>query len=415
MLPAMADGSRQAARDIVNSVPPPTLGSVPTPTFGADGRPLQIAVVGVSVSETCGVRAHAELLTHALDREKISCSSHWLLRRERSIHGARHELQVWNAELAGELTERRPDAVLLHYSVFSYSFRGIPIFVNPVFTQLRSRQIPVVTFLHEFAYPWMYGGWRGAAWALTQRALLIDVMRTSRAALVTADFRAAWLASRAWLPHRPLAVAPVFSNLPTPASRPPAQRHRPIVGLFGYSYQGAAMSLTLDAFAMLTRQGVDAELRLLGAPGPSSPAGEGWLASARERGLTDRLSFSGALEAQELSDELGACEVLLCADMAGPSSRKGTLAGSLASGRPVIAIDGPRRWSQLVESEAAQVVPPAPGALADAIRTLLADEGGREALGARGRSFAAQEMTVERTAQRVLTLLDQVLRIPSSH
>jgi glycosyltransferase involved in cell wall biosynthesis len=152
------------------------------------------------------------------------------------------------------------------------------------------------------------------------------------------------------------------------------------------------------------------ELSLLGAPGPSSAAGESWLAAARSRGLTDALSFSGALPAQALSDSLSACDVLLFADTSGPSSRKTTLAASLASGRPLVAIDGRRRWSELVRSDAARVVAPTPDALADAVGELLADEGGREALGASGREFAEREMSVAGTAEAYIALLADLTR-----
>jgi glycosyltransferase involved in cell wall biosynthesis len=361
----------------------------------------------VSLSSTCGVRAHAGLLAEALEREGMACSTHWLMRGEPSLLKARSEVSAWNARLALEFEESRPDLVLLHYSVFSYSFRGVPVFVHPTLSLLRRAGVPVVTVMHEFAYPWFYGGWRGAAWAVSQRALLIDVMRVSAGAIVTAPERAAWLASRAWLPRRPVAMAPVFSNLPAPDPLPAAAGGRgPLVGLFGYSYQGAAVSVTLDALAILRGEGIDVQLRLLGAPGRASSAGEAWLEGARTRGLQERLSFSGALGEQELSNALAACDVLLFIDTAGPSSRKGTLAGSLASGTPVVALDGPRRWPELVQGDAARVAEPTPQGFAAAIRSLLADEGARDALGRRGRQFAEQRMGIARTVDAVTEMLE---------
>ena len=63
---------------------------------------------------------------------------------------------------------------MLHYSVFSYSYRGLPLFTHPVLAAVRRAKLPLVTLLHEFVYPWRRDGVRGAAWALSQRALLID-------------------------------------------------------------------------------------------------------------------------------------------------------------------------------------------------------------------------------------------------
>ncbi len=375
----------------------------------AERPPLRLAVVGMSVRATCGVRDHAGLLADALTHENVAPSLHWLQRGETSPPAARSEIRAWTRQLALELDGSRPDAVLLHYSVFSYSHRGLPLFVHPTLAALHSSRIPLVAMMHELAYPWMYAGWRGNLWALTQRALLIDVMRASGAAIVTADSRARWLASRPWLPKRPVLVAPVFSNLPPPEAAPPRDRPGQVIGLFGYSYQGAAVSLVLDALRLLHDRGGDVQLRLLGAPGRSSSTGEAWLTAARARELAPALSFSEALPAQALSNALAACDVLLFGDAAGPSSRKGTLAASLASGRPVVALDGRNRWEKLIEAEAASVVQPAPRALADAIDALLADEHRRETLGARGRSFAEREMGVARSAEAVTTLLDDLL------
>ncbi len=371
-------------------------------------RPLRLAVVGMSVRATCGVRDHGELLAAALARENVEPALHWLARRETSLPAARAEIRAWTRALARELDERPPDGVLLHYSVFSYSYRGVPLFVHQTLAALHSARIPLVAMMHELAYPWRYSGLRGDLWALSQRAALIDVMRACRGAIVTADVRVEWLESRPWLPRRRILLAPVFSNLPAPADVPAGDRSGLAIGVFGYSYEGAALSLVLDAVRLLAQRGSDVQLRLLGAPGRASAAGEAWLAAASARGLADSLCFSEALPAQALSDALAACDVLLFPDTAGPSSRKGTLAGALASGRPVLALEGKNLWPKLVQEQALSVVAPTPQALAEGLGALLSDVQRREALGARGRSFAEREMSVARTAQAVMTLLADV-------
>jgi hypothetical protein len=74
----------------------------------------------------------------------------------------------------------------------------------------------------------------------------------------------------------------------------------------------------------------------------------------------------------------------------------------------VIALDGPRGWSELTQSDALTVVAPTPQALAEAIRALLADAQAREALGVRGRVFAEQRMGVARTVEAVRGLLAEI-------
>jgi glycosyltransferase involved in cell wall biosynthesis len=378
-----------------------------------DGGPIRAAVVGISDDTPCGALDHATLLAEALPGENVSCSMHWLERSADSPRAAFSEIRRWAQMLTVELERIEADVVLLHYSTFSYSYRGVPLFVRPTIAALRRTGIPIVTVLHEFAYPWRAGDWRGNVWALTQRAALIDVMRASRAAIVTADFRADWLHSRRWLPRREVALAPVFSNLPAPRLMQRTERREQVIGLFGYSYESASLSLVLDALDALLDRGLGVKLRLLGAPGPTSSAGEQWQAAADARQIADALSFTDVLSPQDLSDALADCDVLLFADSPGPTSRKGTLAGSLASGRPVIAIDGPRTWAELTHADAAQIVAPAAGALADALADALSDEQFREALGARGRAFAEQQMGLAHSAQVIAGILGDVLTRPA--
>jgi glycosyltransferase involved in cell wall biosynthesis len=376
---------------------------------GRDRQPFRAAAVGISTSSICGVRDHATLLARALSLEHVSCSMHWLNRVEGSLCAAQREIRSLNRGLAAELRADQPQALLLHYSVFPFSYRGIPVFVRPTLAALRSSRVPLVTVLHEFAYPWMRDGLRGTAWAVSQRMLLIDVMRASAAVVLTTDFRVPWLTSRRWLPRRRVVVAPVFSNLPPSAIGAQGDRERPVVGVFGYAYQRETVFLVLDAVRELADRGSPLQLRLLGAPGHSSPAGEAWRAAAHARALTDAVSFSDTLSAQQLSDGLAACDILLFADPSGPASRKTTLAASLASGRPVVALDGPQGWPELIRSEAALVVPLRSAALGNALGALLHDESAREALGARGRAFAERSMSAGRSAHVVADLLRDVV------
>jgi glycosyltransferase involved in cell wall biosynthesis len=380
-----------------------------TPALGADA--LRTASLGISTTAICGVRDHGALLAAALEREGCPCSTHWLDRAGPSLGAARAQAGAWTGALPAELQAAQADAALLHYSVFSYSYRGLPLFVHPVLAAVRRAGLPLVTILHEFVYPWRRDGLRGAAWAVSQRALLIDVMRASDALVTTTDFQAEWLASRRRLAKRPLAVAPVFSNLPVsaaPAALPHGHSAAPAIGLFGYSYGRETIGLVVAALRLLQDRGVDARLELLGAPGERSAAGEAWLAAAREAGLSRAPSFSGLLAAQRLADALGACELLLFVDPLGPNSRKTTLAASLASGRPVLALDGPRRWGELAAVRAAELVPPRPQTVSDALAGLLGDAQARAQLGARGQAFAEQRMSAPRAARTIAALLRDV-------
>jgi glycosyltransferase involved in cell wall biosynthesis len=362
-------------------------------------------MIGLSINPICGAHDHATLLAEELRRDGSACPLHWLTRTERSVGGSRAEIRAWLRDVSAALHSDRPRAIVLHYSVFSYAHAGVPLFLPMVLRALRASGVPVITVLHEYAYPWRRGGARGVTWALTQRLALAELVRASAALLLTTDSRVHWIGSRRWLPARPLAVAPVFSNLPAPTIDPLAGRRSGVVGLFGYAYDPAAAPLVLDATRRLVGEGHDIRLELLGAPGGSSPSAATWREAAQARGLAQNLSFSGTLPAQELSNALSSCELLLFAARPGPSSRKGTLAASLASGRPVVATNGPNRWEELVASAAAIVVEPNADALAEAIGGLLADEAAREALGERSLAFSTERMGVARTATAVRELI----------
>ena len=386
----------------------PRRGGAAVSAPAAAGRePLEVAVVGISTDVTCGVRDHATGLSLALADEGVSCTTHWLNRSATSLRGARAEVGEWTAALAAELERSRPDAVLLHYSVFSFAHRGLPLFTPPVLGAVRRAGVPLLTVLHEGAYNWGGRGPREAVWALTQRVALIELLRACAAVIVTSERRAEWFGSRRWLPSREIVVAPVFSNLPAPAAA--ARPQAATVGLFGYAHEGSEPALILDALGLVRERGVPARLLLLGAPGADSPAGERWSAAAAERGLSQALAFSGRLPAGELSAALGSCEVLLFADRPGPSSRKTTLAASLASGRPLLALDGPRSWSALVEADGALMVAQRAPEIAAALERLFADAGEREALAARGIGFYERAMSVQSSARTVAALLARVL------
>jgi glycosyltransferase involved in cell wall biosynthesis len=370
-------------------------------------RNLRVAVVGVSIDESCGVRDYASGLAPALAREGVDCSLHWLNRVDLTLRGGRKEIRAGMADLAGELAERQLDAIILHYSVFSFAYRGVPLFATPVLATLRRTHAPLLTVLHELAYSWGPGGVRGSVWALTQRAALIDVVRRSAALMVTTEQRGHWLASRAWLPSRPTATAPVFSNLP-----PVSGRDVPVkatVGLFGYSHDGSDPGLVLDTLRMLREGGTPTRLLLLGAPGADSSAGRRWRSAADARGLIDAIAFTGILAPTALSAALASCEVLLFADSAGPTSRKTTLAAMLASARPVLALDGPDSWEPLVQARAVLIAKPHTDELAGAMRRLLSDEQERAALAARGRRFYEQTMSADHSVRAVLGLLNQIV------
>src|SRR3954451_11597462 len=309
---------------------------------GAGESAVRLAVIGVSESGPCGMRDHGRLLAEELAREGMPCSCHWLEREQPRLRGALTEARAWAAALPGQIAAERADAVVLHYSCFATAHRGVPVLAHPLAGALRTAGLPVVAVMHELVYPFGREGARGLLWAVTQRAALLELMRAVDAVIVTTQERVTWLESRRWLPRRPVAFAPVFSNLPAPrepAAAPHPAATPPVLGMFGYLYDGSA-DVVLRALQRLAGGAQAPVLSLIGSPGADSRAGADWRARAADLGVAERISFTGVLDQQSLSDALAAVDLLLFADPPGPTSRKGTLAGSLASGTAVLALDG---------------------------------------------------------------------------
>jgi hypothetical protein len=226
-----------------------------------------------------------------------------------------------------------------------------------------------VTVLHEYALPWGKNGWRGVIQGAAQRFALPPVVSTSSALVVTTDERADWLRRRIWLPRRATAIAPVFSNLPDAFTVPPQSAGPMRIGMFGYPPSSAP--LIAGAMARLLSGGTAAELWLLGTPGPNTTVGEAWRQAGTGAGIGAALRFTGVLRPAALAGELSRCHILVFDDGDRPSSRKGTLASALASGRPVVAVDGARTWSTLVRDGAIRLVTREPAALGDTLLSVL--------------------------------------------
>jgi len=279
--------------------------------------------------------------------------------------------------------------------------------VLPLAVVLRRLGLPVVLFAHELAYPWGRRGWRGAVQAVSQRAVLIPLLRSSAAAIVTTTDRARWLRTRWWLPPTAVTLAPVFATItPDPSSRavvPVPGR----IGLFGFGAEGLAVELVTGTVADIARRSPQAHLALIGAPGPSSAAGAQWRQAAAAAQCP--LTFTGEDDEAGLSRALAACEVFVLADPAGPTTRKTTLAATLAHGKPVVAFDGPDTWWPFVDGGAVAVVTSARG-LEDEIYRFLSDPAARSIAGARAKQFSDTHLSPDATVSAVSKAIAASLR-----
>lgn len=359
-------------------------------------RRPRILVAGVSADQVCGVRDQAAVLSGALANAGADISTAW----GPDSNGEAPDLEELARQIGQSVREHRAEAVLLHYSVFAFSRRGVPLGVPGLAARLRKLRVPLLIFAHELACPWADRGWRGAMQAATQRAALLPLLSVAARVFVTTPERVEWLTARRWLLWCPATFVPIASNI---APHPSSEGVSPVrgrIGLFSFSDRALAADLLVGAVADAARSTGLAQLVLIGGPGPDSPAAERWRAAASAVGCS--LTFTGTATEAEVSRQLAACEVVVLPDPGGPSPRKSSLAAALAHGRPVLALDGPNTWQEFIDSAAVEVADASRNAFAAALDQLLREADRREALGARAKSFYESTLAVEAAAQVVL-------------
>jgi glycosyltransferase involved in cell wall biosynthesis len=370
----------------------------------------RILIAGASSRTICGVRDHGRILEATLDERGVEAITLWWEREEfGSPREALRECRAWLRSVREAIEASRPAWVIWAYSPFPFSHRGVP-FLTPVVSRALARaRVPVAAFLHELAYPFGRNGWRGDAWAFTQRAALRSVARDSAALIVTTEERLGWLQTRRWLSQRPVLFTPVFSNVPpTPEAHGRGGESELRVGVFGFGSENFRRHPVVSGLAALRAEGVEARLVLIGAPGATSAPATDWLRAADASGCREAVSFTGVLEPEGIARALRAMDVVVFPDELGPSARKGSLAASLSLGVPVVALDGPSRWDAAIAENALVLVDAEGARLADELRRLWRDTQARDALGERARNFYARRMAREVVTDRVLEFLDGV-------
>jgi glycosyltransferase involved in cell wall biosynthesis len=367
----------------------------------------RVLIVGASSRRVCGVRDHGRILDSTLRGGGIEATTLWWEREEFAPPAdALRSCRTWLRSVFETIEASRPAWIIWAYSPFPFSHRGVPFLAPLVSRSLGSTKVPVAALLHELAYPFRRNGWRGTVWALSQRAALRAAARGSTALIVTTEDRLDWLQTRRWLPRRPVLVAPVFSNVPpAPPTRERSGDGELRVGVFGFGSENFRIRPVVSSIAALRATGVDARLVLVGAPGAADESAVNWLQEAKARGCRDAVSFTGVLEPDGVARALQSVDIMVFPDELGPSSRKGSLAASLALGLPVVALDGPARWSSAVAEGAVALVDADGFRLPEELRRLWLDEPARRALGERGRTFYARRMAAEVVTQSLVEFL----------
>lgn len=367
--------------------------------------------VGVSRAGICGVRDYAYVLADSLGGLGVYVDTQWLdTEASWGPRRARAETRKWLDVVQQRVALVRPDWILWHYSVFSYTHRGIPTLSRLTASGLAAAGPPIVGLLHELAYPFGRAGIRGLTFGLAQRAVLPSVCGRLAAAVVTTEDRVEWLERRRWLPRRAMTFVPVCANVAF--SEPPigtARGEQPVIGIVGFASESYLVEPVLEA-VRLVGESTPVRLLLIGAPGGESAQARRWHEIATRSHLEDQISFTGRLEPNAYATAIASVDVVLFPDADGPSSRKTTLAAALAAGKPVVAIDGPGRWNLLAAEKAVLLVPPDPPDIADALGRVCRDPALRVSQGRRGEAFYRRHQSPDVLARRLLEFLSEQSR-----
>jgi len=125
----------------------------------------------------------------------------------------------------------------------------------------------------------------------------------------------------------------------------------------------------------------------------------------------DKVVFAGTVGDPELTALYHACDVFVLPSVTRAEAFGMVQIEAMACGKPVVSTAVPSGvpWVNRHEETGLVVPPDDAGALADALRTLLADAALRARMGEAGRSRVSQEFTAARMAERTVALYREVL------
>ena len=191
-----------------------------------------------------------------------------------------------------------------------------------------------------------------------------------------------------------------------PARRELGLENKVVLGFTGYMRSWHGLSWVVDMIADLKRD--DLHLLLVG-DGPARPELE---ALARERGVSDHLTFLGVIARDRIGHYVSAFDVAL-QPQAVPYASPLKLFEYMALGRAIVAPDQANIREVLTDGENALLFDPKDaGGFRDAVLKLCEDQALRQSLGAAARqTIEDRDMTWDGNARRVAELADGLVAV----
>lgn len=353
-----------------------------------------IALLGRKDVPTDAVEEYCRYLGEALQARGIQLD---IRRVPWEIHGWKAALET--VPLMAK--QWRGQWVFVQYTALAWSARGFPQKVLRVIEALRVNSARVAVVFHDVE---PYAGPRIVD--RIRRRVQISVMRRliglSELAIFTVPVEAiSWLDSRSGN----VAFVPVGPNLPTPESvanfEKPAEL--PSIGVFSIT-GGAAGDVETQTILLAVRKAAQSVGRLkLNVFGRHAELREEQLRKGVE-GLPVELSVEGVIDAPEVMERLGRCDVTLFVRGA-ISTRRSSAIAAIARGRPVIAYKGTETAGPIEKAGVVLIAPGDTAAIGDALTQVLTDERLRSELAARSRSAFERYFSWPAVAARYSELL----------
>jgi glycosyltransferase involved in cell wall biosynthesis len=247
-------------------------------------------------------------------------------------------------QIQGWLKEHRPSVLHIQYQAAAYDLTGWVNWLPWWLRRYRTRPRLVVTF-HDLRVPYLFPKAGPLRWGS-----ILALARYSDAVIVTNEEDKKTLIPRL-LDADSLTLIPLGSNvelqLPSDYERDHwrarigADDHTLLLAYFGFLNQSKGGEDLVLALERLARRGYDAHLLMIGGQlGDVDPTNRAYAEQVRsliqERGLAERVHWTGYTSPDEVSANLLAADVVVMPYRDGVSFRRTTFIAALCHGRPVV-------------------------------------------------------------------------------
>ena len=303
------------------------------------------------------------------------------------------------------------DLVNLQFQAAAFNMRNPAIYALP----FRMRGIcPTVVTFHDLRVPYLFP----KAGGLRQK--VVKKMAVSAENIITTNAADCAIVSKQWSAQNVCEI-PIGSNISVHniSAQQVAQVRQNLgvedgllLGYFGFLNESKGADLLVQSLANLADG--DHLVFIGGRTGASDPTNNAAFDSTlqtliAQRGLSDRVHFTGFVNDEDVSAYLNTCDAVVLPYRDGISLRRGTLMAALAHGCAVISTEPQNPAPALIHGENCFLVPANDAAaLTDAIRTVTTNPALTTTL-KNGATTCAQQFSWKKIAAQTVTFFEELV------